>query len=338
MQLRMIARRAAGSFTILGDVAQATGPVPYRRWDELLPYLPGGERAERRGAPPRLPRAARDHGARAPAARAHRARTSSRRSPIAPAPSRRASSRATRRSTRAFEEAARLGGEEGLLAVIAPAVAARRRGRGPGRCSTTRAIPVLTPREAKGMEFDHVIVVEPRADRRGGGRRPGPAGALRRAHAADDDARRRPRAPLAGARSERGRGASAAPGSPAYASSRRRSTYGRIPPWRRYSRSRGVSSRTRRAELLAVRAHRHLARLAVLDARDRVLLAARQAERLRGSRPAGTGAGGCPSSAGSSGGSARSSRRSPRARRGASAPSPPSRATSPSRTPCPRAR
>src|SRR5919204_451103 len=46
MQLRMIARRAGGAFTILGDIAQATGPIPYRRWDELLPHLPGGETAE----------------------------------------------------------------------------------------------------------------------------------------------------------------------------------------------------------------------------------------------------------------------------------------------------
>ena len=42
---------------------------------------------------------------------------------------------------------------------------------------------------------------------------------------------------------------------------------GRMPPWRRYSRSRGVSSRTRRAELAVVGAHRHLARLAVLERR-----------------------------------------------------------------------
>ena len=58
----------------------------------------------------------------------------------------------------------------------------------------------------------------------------------------------------------------------------------------------------------------------------------------RGSRRRRTGAGGCPSSAGSSGGSARSSRRSRRARRAAAGPWPPSRATSPSRTPCRRAR
>ena len=46
MQLRMIGRRAAGAFTLLGDVAQATGRVSYPRWENLLAYLPGGERAE----------------------------------------------------------------------------------------------------------------------------------------------------------------------------------------------------------------------------------------------------------------------------------------------------
>src|SRR5436309_3343386 len=45
MQLRMIARRASRSFTILGDIAQATGPIAYERWDELLPHLPGGDEA-----------------------------------------------------------------------------------------------------------------------------------------------------------------------------------------------------------------------------------------------------------------------------------------------------
>src|SRR5437764_11862354 len=41
MQLLAISRRAAdGSLTILGDVAQATGPVVYGRWQELEPFLP----------------------------------------------------------------------------------------------------------------------------------------------------------------------------------------------------------------------------------------------------------------------------------------------------------
>src|SRR5581483_4443140 len=43
MQLLCVSRRAVdGSLTILGDVAQATGPVVYRRWQELEPYLPDG--------------------------------------------------------------------------------------------------------------------------------------------------------------------------------------------------------------------------------------------------------------------------------------------------------
>ena len=58
----------------------------------------------------------------------------------------------------AFEEAARLAGEEGLLAVIAPASL---RGEGEAALFDDSRIAVLTPREAKGMEFDHVIVVEP---------------------------------------------------------------------------------------------------------------------------------------------------------------------------------
>ena len=41
MQLLTVSRRALdGSLTMLGDVAQATGPVVYRRWQELEPFLP----------------------------------------------------------------------------------------------------------------------------------------------------------------------------------------------------------------------------------------------------------------------------------------------------------
>src|SRR5918994_1727308 len=44
MQLRMIARRARdGALTILGDVAQGTGPVTYGSWDDVLPHLPHGD-------------------------------------------------------------------------------------------------------------------------------------------------------------------------------------------------------------------------------------------------------------------------------------------------------
>ena len=58
----------------------------------------------------------------------------------------------------AYEEAARLADEEGLLAVIAPPSL---RGDDAGSLFDETRIAVLTPREAKGMEFDNVIVVEP---------------------------------------------------------------------------------------------------------------------------------------------------------------------------------
>jgi hypothetical protein len=158
MQLLSVSRRAVdGSLTILGDVAQATGPVVYGRWQELEPFLPDeaevtieelrhayrvpGEimdfalplldviapdverpLAYRQGAqPPRLVEAAGDD-----------------------------------LLARAIVEAAEL---DGLLAVIAP----RSLVDAPvtGDAFDEVSVPVLTPREAKGLEFDHVVVVEP---------------------------------------------------------------------------------------------------------------------------------------------------------------------------------
>jgi DNA helicase IV len=39
MQLRMLARRSSGAVTILGDIAQSSGPVAYTGWDELVRWL-----------------------------------------------------------------------------------------------------------------------------------------------------------------------------------------------------------------------------------------------------------------------------------------------------------
>jgi DNA helicase IV len=153
MQLLMVSRRAAdGSLTMLGDVAQATGPVTYGRWQELEPYLP--EEAEvhieelrhayrvpaeimelalplldriapdvapplayrQGGAPPQLVRVAEDE---LLAAAAHEAG--------------------------AFED--------GLLAIIGP--------RSLVEAGVLDETYVLTPPQAKGLEFDHVVVVEP---------------------------------------------------------------------------------------------------------------------------------------------------------------------------------
>jgi superfamily I DNA/RNA helicase len=61
---------------------------------------------------------------------------------------------------RAYEEAAALADEEGLIAIIAPS--SLRTGREePASLFDESRIPLLTPREAKGLEFDHVVVVEP---------------------------------------------------------------------------------------------------------------------------------------------------------------------------------
>jgi len=153
----MVARRAAGSFTLLGDIAQATGPISYRRWQELLPHLEGAEGAqieELRHAY-RVPREIMELALPlleqiAPEVEPPIAyRVGAERPRVVEAEDALAS---------AFEEAAGLAAEEGLLAVIAPASL---RGEGATSLFDETRIAVLTPREAKGMEFDHVIVVEP---------------------------------------------------------------------------------------------------------------------------------------------------------------------------------
>jgi DNA helicase IV len=158
MQLRMVARRAGGGFTILGDIAQATGPIAYDRWDELLPYLPDGNSAQVEEL---------RHAYRVP--REIMAVALPLLAKIAPDVEPPLAYRVGAEPPRvlqddeplraAYEEAGRLAGDEGLLAVIAPASL---RGEGSaGSLFDDRRVAVLTPREAKGMEFDHVIVVEP---------------------------------------------------------------------------------------------------------------------------------------------------------------------------------
>jgi hypothetical protein len=156
MQLRMVARRAGAGFTLLGDIAQATGPIAYDRWAELLPHLDGGgAQVEELRHAYRVPReimelalplleriAPEVEPPLAYRVGAERPRLVQADPPLAAA----------------YEEAARLSGEEGLLAVIAPPSL---RGEGSGSLFDDTQVAVLTPREAKGMEFDHVIVVEP---------------------------------------------------------------------------------------------------------------------------------------------------------------------------------
>ena len=156
MQLLAISRRAVdGSLTILGDVAQATGPVVYRRWQELEPYLPDHaemEIEELRHAyrvpgeimdfalplldriapevePPLAYRKGGDPPRLVPVGEEELLET-------------------------ALREAVALEDLDGLLAVIVPRSFA---------VDDSFPFPILTPRQAKGLEFDHVVVVEPAA-------------------------------------------------------------------------------------------------------------------------------------------------------------------------------
>ena len=156
MQLLMVSRRAVdGSLTMLGDVAQATGPVTYGRWEELEPYLP--DEAEVRIEELR-------HAYRVPGEIMALALPLLER--IAPdvepplayrqggAPPKLVRVAEGELMATALREAAEL---DGLLAVIGP----RSLLAPHGEVFDETDVPLLTPREAKGLEFDHVVVVEP---------------------------------------------------------------------------------------------------------------------------------------------------------------------------------
>ncbi len=160
MQLRMVARRAKGTgLTLLGDIAQGTGSRAYETWDEVVERLPGGDDAvleELRHAyrvpheimalalplldtiAPRIERPL-----------AYRAGTSE------PVVRRVAEDELLRE---AYRVAAERAVEEGRLAVIVPDELVE---PALAEASAYDGIPLLTPRESKGLEFDHVIVVEP---------------------------------------------------------------------------------------------------------------------------------------------------------------------------------
>ncbi len=162
MQARMIARRAAdGSLTILGDVAQATGPVTYGSWEHLTPHL---------GVPQTRLEELR-HAYRVPAEIMELALPLLAR--IAPdvepplayrtgaQPPRLRRVEPEHVLAEGLREAAALAELDGLIAVIAPDALAD---EAPSAATFDEtAIPVLTARQAKGLEFDRVVVVEPAA-------------------------------------------------------------------------------------------------------------------------------------------------------------------------------
>ena len=72
--------------------------------------------------------------------------------------------RAQRRQPAAVREASELAGRDGLLAVIAPrSLLTGATNTGTDHPFEQTSVLVLTPRQAKGLEFDHVVVLEPAA-------------------------------------------------------------------------------------------------------------------------------------------------------------------------------
>jgi DNA helicase IV len=175
MQFRMIARRApSGSVTVLGDLAQATGPWSYRDWDEVRDIV-----ASRSARPEH---AELTLGYRAPGRVLDFA---SRLLPVAapgvqPTSSiRLGRTEPTIRSVPSAEvpgaslaEAYALIADHALVAVIAPTemvpdlVKLARRHDEVGlleRDAMTRPVTIVPAPASKGLEFDAVVVVEPTA-------------------------------------------------------------------------------------------------------------------------------------------------------------------------------
>ncbi len=167
MQLRMLARRCPdGSMTLLGDLAQAVGPWAHRDWRELGAWLPthGGLRVVelRHGyrspgqvlelAGRLLPEAAPDV---TPTIAVRPGRSSPRRVAVT-----------GEIGAAVAAEAARLAREWPTVGVVGPTALLGVLGAalpGAGLGELGKAVTVLAAVDAKGLEFDSVIVVEPAA-------------------------------------------------------------------------------------------------------------------------------------------------------------------------------
>jgi DNA helicase IV len=173
MQFRMIARRSpTGSVTVLGDLAQATGPWSYEDWDEVRQILESGSANPQHAelslgyrAPGRvLDLASKLLSAAAPG--------------VAPTSSiRRGRTEPTIRfvpteevASASLAEAYALMSDHALIAVIAPDELvpelerlARRHGEVGllERDAMSRPVTIVPAPAAKGLEFDAVVVVEP---------------------------------------------------------------------------------------------------------------------------------------------------------------------------------
>ena len=174
MQFRMLARRSpAGSMTVLGDLAQATGPWGYSSWDEIVQHLPTGApvRRDELTLGYRAPGKVLDLASRLlPVAAPTVAPTRSIRAGIRePVIVRVAVGELLEESVR---QAAGLADEGYLVGLVVDAghltaMTALAKGRPDigllDRDAMAKPITVVDATGAKGLEFDAVVVVEPAA-------------------------------------------------------------------------------------------------------------------------------------------------------------------------------
>jgi DNA helicase IV len=174
MQYRMVARRMpTGSMTILGDLAQATGPWTYDSWDEILEHLPTRAPTVREELTLgyRAPGKVLDFasGLLPVAAPSIKATTSIRAGRSDP---RLLPTTAEALLSDAIAEALALAQEHGLVALIGAAEQipelAKLTADNPeigllNADGMTRSVTIVPAPDAKGLEFDAVVVMEPAA-------------------------------------------------------------------------------------------------------------------------------------------------------------------------------
>ncbi len=182
MQWRMLARRCpSGSMTVVGDPGQASRPGAVVSWDDVLSHAAVAQSAPIRHAVGQLPHTGRGHGRRDAAAggrgadrrAVHLGAAHRRASPLRHVDHRDAVGRRGRARPRGVRP------NTGTIAVIAPSAlhaalvdALADLGAVADSAEALDApIAVLDAASAKGLEFDHVVVVEPaelvRPDRAG---------------------------------------------------------------------------------------------------------------------------------------------------------------------------
>jgi DNA helicase IV len=174
MQLRMLARRSSGAVTILGDIAQSSGPVSYTGWNDLVRCLGPGPAptVEELRLAYRVPAEVMELALPLLALIAPDVAP-----PIAyrsgDEPPRFVRVEADRLVSAAVREAGREALREGRTGLIAPeAILAEIEPLLPHPETAfdelSSPIQALTPRAAKGLEFDRVVLVEPAAIAAGG--------------------------------------------------------------------------------------------------------------------------------------------------------------------------